>query len=179
MSIWDHLFDSEFRQRSDINQTSQTASTASASVVVLRRDLAATQKKLERLELVCEALVRYLEVREIMKPEELAVMIQRLDLADGREDGRIGPDRVAQAPKCPFCKQPFNPQRTECIYCGKGVSQADLELTDQIKRPRREPKPKPQKPTPYVRCAKCVKRILKDKAHFCEEGLVCEACSQQ
>lgn len=79
------------------------------------------ERRLERQELLLEALIRGVLQRNLMTREELQDLVARADLEDGREDGRMGPDRVKRAPKCPNCKRPVNPRREDCVYCGAEI----------------------------------------------------------
>jgi hypothetical protein len=163
MSAWDFIFDSEHKQRSDIEDLKGAADRVDASVDGLWEELTRAKRRVARLELLCEGLIAYLQVKGPLDRDELAVMIQRVDLADGYEDGRVGPDRSSKAPRCPFCDRPFNTRRSECIYCGKEVTPEDLKLMDQ-KEPR------------TIVCALCYRRFPETQAHFTPKGLVCESC---
>jgi hypothetical protein len=163
MSAWDFLFDSEYKQRSDIEGLKGVADRVDASVEGLWEELTRAKQRVAKLELLQEGLIAYLQVKGVLSREELAVMVQRVDLADGYEDGRIGPNRSAKAPKCPFCDRPFNDKRQACIYCGKEVTPEDLKLMGK-KEPR------------TIICALCYRKFPETQAHFTVKGLVCETC---
>jgi hypothetical protein len=163
MSAWDYIFDSEHKQRSDIQDLKGATERVDASVEGLWEELTRAKRRVAKLELLCEGLISYLQVKGVLERDELAVMVQRVDLADGYEDGRVGPDRSSKAPRCPFCDRPFNTKRSECIYCGKEVTAEDLKLMDQ-KEPR------------TIICALCYRKFPETQAHFTVKGLVCETC---
>jgi hypothetical protein len=163
MSAWDFIFDSEHKQRSDINDLKGVADRVDASVDGLWDELTRTKRRVAKLELLTEGLIAYMQVKGVLNREELAVMVQRVDLSDGYEDGRIGPDRSSKCTKCPFCDRPFNEKRKVCIYCGKEVTPQDLKLMEK-KEPR------------TIICALCYRRFPETAAHFTVKGLVCETC---
>ena len=116
MSIWEYLFDSEHRQREDIlaleKQQAETATAAAVSRVSTSREVGNLGQHIARIDLTIEALVQVLERRGQLTREELRDMIVEIDLADGREDAQMGPDRTRKAPKCPSCSRPVNPIRS-------------------------------------------------------------------
>ena len=165
MSLWDYLFDSDYQQRDDINALQGQLQTSDEWFVALRQQLQAAQERADRLELVLEALVQLLEAKGSLGREELEIMVQRVDLADGVEDGRIGPDKTASAPKCPLCGRPLNPGRGACIFCGQEVTEDDLALMDaQAPQVR------------YTRCVRCYQKVAQQDTHFSPDGMVCAAC---
>ena len=142
MPLWDFLFDSDQKQRQDIDAVER------------------------RAESNAETLQRLAELKGQVTREELSLMIQRLDLADGVEDGRIGPDRSSLAPKCPFCGRPVNPQRETCIYCGQRRPDAEAAPEANSSQAR------------LIRCVRCYNEVREDQAHFSPEGLICDDCQQ-
>ncbi|MBN2497898.1 MAG: hypothetical protein JXR96_25110 [Deltaproteobacteria bacterium] len=165
MAVWDYIFDSDAAQRQDIEALKERAGSSEEALTALRLAVIGLMQKLDTLELALEGLVKCLEIKGGLTREELAVMIQRIDLADGVEDGRIGPDRSASAPRCPFCGRPANPARTHCLYCGERVTSAAADSS-----------PRPDVPVRTVRCVRCYTEIPEDEAHFSPEGLVCDKC---
>lgn len=165
MSVWKYLFDSAAEQHRDIDSLLGQVQSSDEWIVPLRSHLQATQRRVDRLELVCEALVRLLETKGKLGREEIEIMVQRVDLADGVEDGRIGPDKTAHAAKCPRCGRPLNPERSACVYCGQEVTAEDLALMGN---------PSPRVRT--TRCVRCYQRVPQDETHFSPEGMICAAC---
>ena len=164
MSFWDNMFDSEYRQRKDINTlraNMMDMSDVASAVEPMRGEVTHMRMKLDQLGLLCEALVQLLELKGGFKREELTLMIQRLDLADGVEDGRIGPNHTAGAPKCPNCNRPANPKREACIYC---YAPLPKEL------------PEAEAAQKMVKCTRCSKDVAENSAYFSEVGLLCYHC---
>lgn len=166
MSLWDFLFDNDIRQRQDIDSLERRAESSDEALQSLRLDVQHLKKQQDLNELVLEALLQLAELKGQVTKEEIALMIQRLDLADGVEDGRIGPDRASVAPKCPFCARPINPQRQSCIYCGQKAPEAQ-----QVPR-------KTDSSARLIRCVRCYNEVREDQAHFSPEGLLCDACQK-
>jgi hypothetical protein len=165
MSFWEHLFDSPYKMREDINamRAAMIAETGGSSST--SRAVNHLARQVRRQELLLEALVKYLSEKSHVDPAEFAKTVTQLDLADGIEDGRIGPDRVAKAPKCPFCGRPRNPKRDFCVYCGEEITAEDIELIA----------PEPAKE--YVRCHKCFRRIEKKHSIRKLDGDFCSGCA--
>ena len=117
MSIWNLLFDSDYSQRQDIDALQARVQGAALAGASADRDIAGLRRDIARLDLTIEGIVRVLERRGQLTKQELRDIIVEIDLEDGREDGRIGPDRSAKAPKCDACGRPVNPKRDVCVYC--------------------------------------------------------------
>ena len=119
MRLLDLLFDNEYKQRRDLSNLSEVSSATNDDVGQLQSDLAAIRHRLDRTELALEAMSCILQDKGILTADELRTHIVRVDLEDGREDGKIGPNQSADAPTCPTCARPSNPRRrTHCVYCG-------------------------------------------------------------
>jgi hypothetical protein len=162
MSIWRYLFDSDYLRKLDIEGLQDRANAAGESVGQLKKQVEYQQKKLDAMELLLESLIGYLKAKGLLRKKELALLVQRVDLGDGYEDGKMGPDRTAKAPACPFCHRPFNPKRPACIYCGQVVSEKDLAL--MADSPRK------------VRCVGCYSEVAENNAHLTTIGLLCPRC---
>lgn len=86
--LFKHLFDSEYRQRQDIETLRLDAEVDVDNIRQLQRRLAATESRLNRTELVLEAMFLYLENQGIVNRETLAMLIREVDELDGKRDGR-------------------------------------------------------------------------------------------
>ena len=64
------------------------------------------QRRVDRAELLLESLYRVVADKDLVSADEFRLMVARVDLEDGVEDGRIGPDRNRRAPKCRECSAP-------------------------------------------------------------------------
>ncbi|PRP92583.1 hypothetical protein ENSA5_47640 [Enhygromyxa salina] len=85
-----HLFDSAYRQRNDIETLRLDAEVDADNISHLRRRLDLTEARLDRAELVIEAMFVYLENQELMNRDTLAMLIREVDGLDGKVDGRAG-----------------------------------------------------------------------------------------
>ncbi len=132
---------------------------------MIEGELLKAEGHIARLELILEALVRILEEHGLLDLELLARMVQQIDLEDGVEDGAIGPDRTADAPKCPHCGRPVNPRRTECIYCGGPLTPVAGGLDQDRNAPAR-----------MTTCRGCGKVISERDGFGSEYGLLCATC---
>lgn len=162
MSLWDYLFDNNYRQRDDIDALEHGSLASDQRIARLQRALADQARQVGNLELTVEALVHLLEERDVLTHDELALMVQRIDLADGIEDGQIGPDQSLDRPSCHVCRRPVNPRRDVCIYCNTPVVKGG-------------------DPTPVrtIPCASCGKQVPELKAFFGDRGMVCGDCHRE
>ncbi len=125
MGLFDYLFDSEYKQRRDLLSLSDTTSVTTSTVDRVSSDLIALRLRVDRAELAAEAMFRLLQEKGMLTADELRTYIARIDLEDGREDGVMGEDKSAEAPKCPSCARPANfRRRTHCVYCGGALKPA-------------------------------------------------------
>ena len=125
LSLWKYLFDSESRQRADINSLRAAAGVAAGTASSTSGKVDALRQRIERQELLLETMYRALIGRNIVTEEEFKDRVAQVDLEDGVEDGKIGADRVARAPKCSNCEKPASRKRTHCVYCNAELP-ADL-----------------------------------------------------
>lgn len=126
------------------------------------REVQTLQAKVDYLELALSSLMELLRVRTGITKEELSLMMQRLDLADGVEDGKIGPDATRNAPSCPSCGRPVNPNRQTCLFCNAAVEIA--------------PAPAPDPASRTVTCTRCGAVVAEADSFFSGTGLVCPRC---
>ena len=96
MTFWDHLFDNDYRQRTDIEALRRKANTRNSATMRNRRDLEEHHQRIEKLEqhvgelaLICRTLMTLLREQGTFSPEELQEVMNRIDLEDGVADGRI------------------------------------------------------------------------------------------
>jgi hypothetical protein len=160
MSIWETIF-SVAATRSDLRKLREETVMVS-DTSALRERVAEAEAQLGRIELALEGLVEVLVARKLIAREEVALAIQRIDLADGVEDGRIGPDRADKAPPCPACARPLNPRRSHCLYCETPIDHEAL-------------KPKPPPPR-LVSCTRCATTVPERTTWISETGVICTDC---
>lgn len=83
-----------------------------------RTDFEVMQHDIERLLMITEALWNFLKQEHGYTDETLGQMISKIDMRDGKLDGRVGRD----APNpCPSCGKPNSARRPFCIYCGNAL----------------------------------------------------------
>ena len=159
MSFWDHMFDNEVRQRNDINALADRALDLHLQS---SDELAQSTRRIERLELTVEALWEILKARLGATDPELALMVSRVDLADGREDGRMGPDRSKHAQCCEECGRPVSPKRDRCVYCHTAISRSGTPTEPKVVR--------------MVTCSVCHQEVPERSTYFSENGIACAPC---
>ena len=161
MSFWSHLFDSELKQRKDIERLRVDFEAVYDGSDALHRMVREQELHIARLELTVEGLVSVLRARHVMSGDELALAIQRIDLADGREDGRIALEPDTSAPECPACARPVNPTRRQCVYCDTRFEPGDLVQAKGVR---------------MLGCASCASTVPERTTWFTERGVVCDSC---
>lgn len=165
------LFDSEYRQRRDIQRLQQQVSHSAASNH--GPALRAAAARIDQLELLCSALAQLLVTKGLTTQAELRVIMQQLDLVDGVEDGRASTTVADKAPRCSHCQRFINPAREACVYCGTPMAQA------MPPRPATTAAPPVAKPRPSVACKGCGRVVLESDTYFTGRGLVCGTCFQR
>ena len=165
-SSWlgDVLLGWEGRQHRDIQRLKATASDVAISAESAMHLARRLGERVDRLELLCEALVELVVTRKIASREELSVLIAQVDLRDGVEDGSVGSQPRRSVPACVSCGRPVNPQRPSCVYCGAAVV-ADAGAPAAAVRPVRT-----------VTCGGCGETVDERETNFTEHGLRCDRC---
>ncbi len=157
-SFFDHLFDSNYRQREDISLLQSEVSTLDKT-----HEIRELRLQIAQLRLLTSALASVIEQKGIATREELALTVQQIDLLDGIEDGIQGSIAVRSAPRCASCSHFVNPNRDHCIYCGAAMDNPILS------RERTGP-PSTSK------CASCDELTPQSEMFFTERGLCCARC---
>jgi hypothetical protein len=75
------------------------------------------EQRFERLKLVTAALWQLLKANNGLTDEDLKRYIERVDLADGKLDGRM--DRKGSAMDCPGCNRRVLRSASVCPWCGQ------------------------------------------------------------
>ena len=125
MALWDYLFDSEYKQRDDINTLQASTGLAAEQSGRNARTLQSLQRRVDQQDLLIEALFRIVKDKGLVRDVEIRETIAQIDLEDGVEDGKMGRNRTKKAPKCPNCERPVNRKRTHCVYCNTALATAD------------------------------------------------------
>ncbi len=105
MSVWNHVFDSNIKQRADIEELRRR----SLDMAQRQHDRASIHKKrIEALEvevgeltLLCRTMLTLLRENGILNPEAMDRIMREIDLEDGVLDGRVTPVEL----------QPLKPKR--------------------------------------------------------------------
>lgn len=164
------FFDNEYEV---FQRLLQTGVEESHETGVMRVDVKRALQRLDRLELLCEAMAALGETKKLFTRTELVVMMTRIDLLDGVEDGRRRELR-SNAPKCASCNHHVNPRRRDCVYCGASLvaEEASSPYRGGGARPHEElvlPK--------MVDCTSCRTSVEQADAYFSKNGeLVCLQC---
>lgn len=154
------LFDTEYKQRSDIQQIKAELDAAPDPMVVV----GPLAQRVDRLELLCKALTELIVSKGLASREELSVVSQQLDLADGVEDGKISARVRKSAPRCPSCGRFVNPRRDTCVYCHAAVA---------FEAPEKKP------PERTVSCGGCGSEVPESGSFYTAQGLRCDACFEK
>jgi hypothetical protein len=108
MSIWKYLFDSDWQQRSDIEDLAErsghladTVRGARYSAQQLKEQVRELQNDVAELALFNQTLLRVLVQKGLCTPEEFKELFTQIDLEDGTQDGQITekPTNEAAKPK--------------------------------------------------------------------------------
>ena len=96
MSIFDHLFDSEYKQRVDIESLKRGAQERRRARSRDRQQLDDQQKRIEELEdqvgelaLLCRSLLTVLREDGTVEPERFQQVMEKIDAEDGVVDGKV------------------------------------------------------------------------------------------
>jgi len=164
----EYLFDNDQKQRNDIRTLTDAVANSSS-----RREVKELQAQVNQLQLLCNALAKMLEMKGVATEEELAVLVQQIDLLDGLADGQQSEQVWSEAPRCAHCNHFVNPQRDACVYCGRAIHTAGSG-----DGPYRGGAPSdPQVAARSATCAQCKKVVPQNQTSFTEDGeLWCSTC---
>ena len=92
---------------------------AEAAAREAKTDVELLKHDVERLLLISEALWTLLKRERGYTDDVLTELITKIDLGDGKLDGR----GVKNPPlQCPYCNRANLPNRPLCIYCGRPLN---------------------------------------------------------
>ena len=98
MSIWEHLFDNEYKQRADIDSLKRISLSRKRRRRSDRQQTLDQQKRIEHLEdqvgelaLLCRSLLTVLREDGTVQPERFQEVMKQIDAEDGVDDGKITP----------------------------------------------------------------------------------------
>ena len=160
--LWLDLFSHHHVSQRDIKRLTADGEFNDARIDTLEAERQRLTERVDRAELLVHALWSVLKSRLKVTDDELRVMIARIDLEDGREDGKVGQKR--DAPMCSKCGRPLNLERSSCIYCDTPMVQAH-----QVSKPKK-------RPVRTVSCQRCSATVPERDTYFSEVGLLCGPC---
>jgi hypothetical protein len=125
MGVFDYIFDSEYLQRSDIEdlkaQTAQLRARPSRDADMQARILELEQD-VGSLALLCKTLMAMLLENHICTGKQLEERMREIDLKDGVEDGMVTKARDRKEILCPECRHVLHGNWKNCLYCGKEIT---------------------------------------------------------
>ncbi|MCB9749433.1 MAG: hypothetical protein H6713_05410 [Myxococcales bacterium] len=89
MALWDYILDDDWKQRRDIRTLQLNTELDGETLQRVAQALEAANRRVDRLELLLEGLLMYMENQGAIDRQTLTVIMRELDRADGREDGKI------------------------------------------------------------------------------------------
>lgn len=115
------LFD--IYQNERIGQIGALQADTSRRVTVASDRLKALEQRYERMRLVNAALWQLLKAHTGLTDSDLKRYIEKVDLADGKLDGKI--DRKGAAMDCPHCSRRILKTAVVCPWCTKRLKAGD------------------------------------------------------
>jgi hypothetical protein len=113
--MWEYIFDSEWKQRADIEALKTTQLRAGSH---LRRKAKKLEERIEYLEqelgevaLLCRALLTLLRQSGAVDPAAFEEVVRQIDAEDGVIDGRVTPEHDRPKPKAERPKAPRRRRR--------------------------------------------------------------------
>lgn len=85
-----HLFDSDFYQREDIETLRQNAELDADNIQRMHQRINQLERRIDRNELVIETLFMALENQGLINPQVFQTLLREVDALDGQVDGRAG-----------------------------------------------------------------------------------------
>ena len=89
VALWDYILDDDWKQRRDIRTLQLNNELDGETLQRVAQALEAANRRVDRLELLLEGLLMYMENQGVIDRQTLTVIMRELDRADGREDGKI------------------------------------------------------------------------------------------
>ena len=103
----------------DSGHATHSANRAASAARDAKTELRFLEQRLERLSMICEGMWTLLKERHGYSDNDLAAEMAKLDLADGKADGRSAKPK---ARPCPQCGRTISRRHTTCMYCGMLVN---------------------------------------------------------
>jgi len=112
------------QQMARANSAQQAGARASRTASEARTQNEAQQYDIEKLFMITEALWAILKQQHGYTDEQLGEMIQKIDMRDGKLDGKVA---KRQNPSCPSCDRVLLGKHPVCLYCGTAVHRDPFE----------------------------------------------------
>ena len=104
----------EGRRQQEIADTKAEARRVSSHAREAIGQVTSLEDRFDRLLLICMGLWSLLKERTDLTEEELMEKVKEIDLADGREDGKL----KKLICRCASCNRVMSHRHTRCLYCG-------------------------------------------------------------
>ncbi|QDV42408.1 hypothetical protein Enr13x_22530 [Stieleria neptunia] len=108
MDFWDHLFDSDYKRRADIEKLKRAARRRVAARSHEIQQVDQQAKRIDQLEqnvgelaLLCRSLLTVLRENRLVEPEQFQEVMDRIDAEDGVVDGMVTPQEPPDDPSQP------------------------------------------------------------------------------
>ena len=95
------------------------AGRASAKASAVRTDLRFLKMDVEKLLMITEALWTVMKEQHGYSEEDLVREVQKIDLRDGKLDGKVAKQEPSA---CPSCGRTLIGDRPMCLYCGTAIA---------------------------------------------------------
>jgi len=118
------LFMSSVSHNARIKQAKMAGERAVQGAAEVRTQNEAITMDIEKLLMITEALWIFIKKEHGMNDEDLATMVQDIDLRDGKLDGKVAKQ---ENPDCPHCGRKLMKNNSICIYCGAFVNRNPFE----------------------------------------------------
>jgi hypothetical protein len=113
------------RHTAQMNQAASAGESAARAASRMRTENESLRFEMEKLLLITQALWTFLQEQHGYSDEDLIERIQRIDMLDGKLDGKL--TRTKVPPDCPECGRKLIGKRPLCLYCGAAVARDPFE----------------------------------------------------
>jgi hypothetical protein len=110
--VWDLI---QQYQIHELNKTADAVKDAGAGAAgEVKADMALLVERMDHMALICRAMWELLSEKTGLDDMRLAAKIAKVDLRDGKADGKI----TSKAKLCPSCGAMISPKFHRCLFCG-------------------------------------------------------------